>query len=54
MRAAYPESSLADLYYPLAMPVDLSKALQKIDPTVDAGHYLSRAADGAKKTASET
>jgi hypothetical protein len=49
-RAAHPESSLADLYDPLTMPLDLLKAHQKLDAAVDAAYYLSHAADGAKKT----
>ncbi len=34
--AAHPESSLADLYDPVAMPPDLTKAHQKLDAAVDA------------------
>ena len=34
-RAKYPESSLADLYDPLTMPSDLTKAHQNLDKAVD-------------------
>ncbi|MEZ4629310.1 MAG: type IIL restriction-modification enzyme MmeI [Deinococcales bacterium] len=34
-RANYPQSSLADLYDPLTMPVDLVKAHQALDKAVD-------------------
>ena len=49
-RAAHPESSLADLYDPVAMPPDLTKAHQKLDTAVDAAYFAAHAADGAKKT----
>ena len=49
-RAAHPESSLADLYDPVAMPPDLMKAHQKLDAAVDAAYFAAHAADGAKKT----
>ena len=49
-RAAHPESSLADLYDPVAMPPDLTKAHQKLDAAVDAAYFAAHAADGAKKT----
>ena len=35
-RAAFPDSSLADLYDPLSMPVKLSKAHAELDRAVDA------------------
>ena len=35
-RAKHPQSSMADLYDPLAMPADLAKAHQKLDAVVDA------------------
>lgn len=35
VRAKYPDSSLADLYDPLAMPPDLVKAHQQLDKAVD-------------------
>ncbi len=34
-RAKYPESTLADLYDPLTMPPELSKAHTKLDALVD-------------------
>jgi hypothetical protein len=37
-RAAHPESSLADLYDPVAMPPDLRKAHQALDRAVDAAY----------------
>jgi hypothetical protein len=49
-RAAHPESSLADLYDPVAMPPDLTKAHQKLDAAVDAAYFAAHAADGAKKS----
>ena len=38
-RAKYPESSLADLYHPLTMPVDLRKAHDALDKAVDALYW---------------
>ena len=35
IRASFPDSSLADLYDPLAMPPKLKKAHQELDRTVD-------------------
>lgn len=35
LATAYPESSLADLYDPLTMPPDLTKAHQALDRAVD-------------------
>ena len=37
-RAHYPESSLADLYDPNTMPVDLLKAHEKLDRLVERGY----------------
>jgi Mg-chelatase subunit ChlI len=37
-RAAHPESSLADLYDPIAMPPDLRRAHQALDRAVDAAY----------------
>jgi hypothetical protein len=45
-RAQFPESSLADLYDPLAMPPALLKAHQKLDAAVDKAYELS----GGKKS----
>jgi len=48
-RTAHPESSLADLYDPVAMPPDLTKAHQKLDAAVDAAYFAAHEEDGAKK-----
>ncbi|WP_298284330.1 DNA methyltransferase [Acidocella sp.] len=50
-RSAYKESSLAELYDPLSMPVDLVKAHKKLDAAVEAA-YRSRAfaSDGERAT----
>lgn len=45
-RAQFPQSSLADLYDPLAMPPALLKAHQKLDAAVDKAYELS----GGKKS----
>ena len=45
-RAAFPDSSLADLYDPLTMPSALVKAHQKLDAAVDASY----AKNSGKKT----
>lgn len=45
-RAAYPQSSLADLYDPLAMPPPLVKVHAALDRAVDAAYV----ADGGKKS----
>lgn len=37
-RKNYPDSSLADLYDPILMPVDLLKAHKKLDKAVDAAY----------------
>ena len=37
-RAAFPDSTLADLYDPLTMPPALVKAHQKLDAAVDAAY----------------
>ncbi|MEY8690216.1 MAG: class I SAM-dependent DNA methyltransferase [Leptothrix sp. (in: b-proteobacteria)] len=47
-RAQFPQSTLADLYDPLAMPPALLKAHQKLDAAVDAA-YLGKAARKAFK-----
>lgn len=49
-RSAHPESSLADLYDPVTMPPDLTKAHQKLDAAVDAAYFAAHDADSAKKT----
>jgi hypothetical protein len=45
-RAAFPDSSLADLYDPLTMPPALAKAHQKLDAAVDSSY----AKNSGKKT----
>ncbi len=47
-RAAFPGSTLADLYDPLTMPPALLKAHQKLDAAVDAA-YGAYTADGKKR-----
>lgn len=47
-RAVYPNSSLADLYDPNAMPVELSKAHKTLDKIVLAAFQLSATADDEK------
>jgi len=41
-REQYPNSSLADLYDPLAMPVELTEAHRKLDKVVDAAYGRHR------------
>jgi len=41
-RSAHPESPLADLYDPIAMPPDLRKAHQALDKAVDAAYGFGR------------
>jgi hypothetical protein len=41
-RAAHPDSSLADLYDPIAMPPDLRKAHQALDKAVDAAYGFGK------------
>jgi len=50
-RAAFPTSSLADLYDPLSMPPALLKAHQKLDTAVDAAYQPS---GGKKSYAADT
>jgi hypothetical protein len=49
-RAQFPESSLADLYDPLAMPPALLKAHQKLDAAVDKAYELHSGFSGGKKS----
>jgi hypothetical protein len=49
-RAQFPESSLADLYDPLAMPPALLKAHQKLDAAVDKAYELHSGFGGGKKS----
>jgi hypothetical protein len=50
-RASFPESSLADLYDPLAMPPALSKAHQQLDKAVDAAYAYKGQPDDASRVA---
>ena len=50
-RALYPESTLADLYDPLATPAELRKAHQANDRTVDAAYGYRGAKDDAARVA---
>jgi hypothetical protein len=48
-RALYPDSTLADLYDPLAMPAELHKAHQAVDKAVDAAYgYKADKADAPR------
>lgn len=55
-RALYPESSLADLYDELTMPVELRKAHQANDKAVMEAYGMTKVVDGKKTwlTKSET
>ena len=55
-RALYPESSLADLYDELIMPVELRRAHQANDKAVMEAYDMTKIADGKKTwlTESET
>ena len=55
-RALYPESSLADLYDELIMPVELRKAHQANDKAVMEAYGMTKVVDGKKTwlTESET
>ncbi len=46
-RLAYPNSTLADLYDPLTMPLDLTKAHQTLDRAVDAAYGVKGFANEA-------
>jgi hypothetical protein len=50
-RARYPESSLADLYDPLAMPPELVKAHAALDRAVDAAYGYKGGKDDAARVA---
>jgi hypothetical protein len=50
-RAAHPESSLADLYDPIAMPHDLRKAHQALDKAVDAAYGKKSFTSDAERVA---
>ena len=47
-RAQFPDSTLADLYDPLAMPPALVKAHQQLDKAVDAAYVAAEKAAGRK------
>ncbi|MCU0753814.1 MAG: hypothetical protein MUE46_01660 [Xanthomonadales bacterium] len=47
-RAAFPDSTLADLYDPLTMPPELVKAHQKLDRAVDAAYLAAEKAAGRR------
>jgi len=49
VRAAFPKSSLADLYDPVSMPVDLAKAHQALDRTVDAAYGKRKFASASER-----
>ena len=50
-RAAHPDSSLADLYDPIAMPPDLRHAHQALDRAVDAAYGKKSFASDAERVA---
>jgi len=50
-RAAHPDSSLADLYDPIAMPPDLRLAHQELDRAVDAAYGKKGFASDAERVA---
>jgi hypothetical protein len=50
-RATHPECSLADLYDPLTMPVNLLKAHQQLDKAVDAAYGKTKFANEAERVA---
>jgi len=50
-RALYPQSSLADLYDPLAMPPELVKAHALLDKAVDAAYGYKGGKDDAARVA---
>ncbi|MBI5676528.1 MAG: class I SAM-dependent DNA methyltransferase [Nitrospirae bacterium] len=50
-RAAHPESSLADLYDPVAMPPDLRKAHQALDKAVDVAYGKKTFTSDAERVA---
>ena len=50
-RAKFPESSLADLYDPIAMPPDLVKAHQTLDHAVDVAYGRTNFQSEAERVA---
>ncbi len=49
-RSAHPGSSLADLYDPLSMPPDLSKAHKDLDMEVERAYRKEQFADDDERT----
>jgi len=50
-RAKYPTSTLADLYDPLSMPPDLTKAHQALDQAVDSAYGKIKFGNEAQRVA---
>lgn len=50
-RAAHPDSSLADLYDPLSMPPNLTRAHQQLDKAIDAAYGKSKFDNEAERVA---
>jgi hypothetical protein len=50
-RAQFPDSSLADLYDPLTMPPELTKAHQALDRAVDTAYGRKNFASDAERVA---
>jgi hypothetical protein len=50
-RDAHPDSSLADLYDPIAMPPDLRKAHQALDKAVDSAYGKKTFSSDAERVA---
>ncbi|MEI9970380.1 MAG: type IIL restriction-modification enzyme MmeI [Terracidiphilus sp.] len=50
-RARYPESTLADLYDPISMPVGLVRAHQSLDRAVDVAYGRTTFASEAERVA---
>lgn len=50
-RAQFPDSTLADLYDPLTMPTQLTKAHQQLDKAVDAAYGYKGQPDDAARVA---
>ena len=51
IRAIYPNATLADLYDPLSMPQELTKAHQALDRAVDTAYGNGGFASEAKRVA---
>jgi len=50
-RALFPQSTLADLYDPLSMPPELTRAHQRLDKAVDAAYGRKKFASEAERVA---